>query len=83
MSEYDEAMHELSAAGHKAAKLAQSEEGAPEYELRELAAEIDCLLDHNCSRKDMADAKALYEGARQAGLVPGDVQFVSVRGTVK
>lgn len=71
---YLDAMHDLSAAAHKAAKLADSEDGAPYHALRELAAEVDCLMDHNCTRKEMADAKALYQGARQAGLVGGDAQ---------
>ena len=38
-------------------------------ECAEIAAEIDCLIDHNCTRAEFRDAKALYEGAKAAGLV--------------
>lgn len=44
------------------------EDGAPVHALREIAAEIDCLIDHNCTRAELRDAKALYEGAKAAGL---------------
>lgn len=69
MSEYMDAMHELNDAVYKAVRAADNEDGAPVAALRELAAEIDCLIDHNCTRKEFNDMKDLYEGARQAGLV--------------
>lgn len=66
---YDEAMQELSSLAHKATRLAASHDGAPYHELRELTAEIDCLIDHNCTRAEIRDAEALYRGAKLAGLV--------------
>jgi len=65
---YNEAMAELNEAIYKAVRAADNEDGAPVHTLRELAAEIDCLIDHNCTRAEMRDAKALYDGAKLAGL---------------
>lgn len=65
---YNEAMQELSALAHKATRLAGSHDGAPYHALRELTAEVDCLIDHNCTRAELRDAKALYDGAKLAGL---------------
>jgi hypothetical protein len=65
---YREAMRALNDAVYDAVRAADSEDGAPVQALRELAAEVDCLIDHNCTRKELADATALWEGARQAGL---------------
>jgi hypothetical protein len=65
---YTEAMRTLNDAVYDAVRAADNEDGAPVWALRELAAEVDCLIDHNCTRKELADAKALWEGARQAGL---------------
>ena len=36
--------------------------------LKEIAADIDCLIDHGMTRRAFEDAKALYEGAKLAGL---------------
>jgi hypothetical protein len=65
---YDEAMHELQHAAYQAARLADSHDGAPVADIREIAAEVDSLIDHNCTRAEFKDAKALYEGAKLAGL---------------
>lgn len=65
---YDEAMTALNDAAYRAVRAANNHDGAPVHALREIAAEIDCLIDHNCTRQELADAKALYEGAKQAGL---------------
>lgn len=65
---YREAMRALNDAVYAAVRAADAEDGAPVQALRDLAAEIDCLIDHGCTRKELADAKALWEGARQAGL---------------
>jgi len=66
---YDEAMRVLNDAVYDAVRAANNEDGAPAHALREIAAEIDCLIDHGCTRAEMKDAKALYEGAKLAGLV--------------
>ena len=66
---YDEAMHELNEAVYRAARLADSHDGAPAHSLRELCAEIDCLIDHNCTRAELAAAEALYNGAKLAGMI--------------
>lgn len=65
---YREAMRTLNNAVYAAVRAADNEDGAPIEALRELAAEVDCLIDHNCTREELRDAKALWEGARQAGL---------------
>lgn len=69
MSKYMDAMHELNEAVYKAVRAADNEDGAPVSALRELAAEIDCLIDHGCTRRAFEDMKALYEGAKLAGMV--------------
>jgi len=66
---YDDAMIELNEAVYKAVRAADNEDGAPVEALKELAAEIDCLTDHNCTRSELNDAKRLYDGAKLAGLV--------------
>ena len=65
---YQEAMNQLNEAAYKALRLADSHDGAPVTALREIAAEIDSLIDHNCTRKEFADAVALQRGAKLAGL---------------
>lgn len=69
MTTYNEAMQALNDAVYKAVRAADNHDGAPVHHLRELAAEIDCLIDHNCSRKEFADHLALYKGAKLAGMV--------------
>ena len=65
---YAEAMAELNEAAYRAARLAGSTDGAPAHALRELAAEVDCLIDHNCTRAEYRDMESLYRGAKMAGL---------------
>lgn len=65
---YDDAMRDLNEAVYRAARLADSHDGAPAHALRELAAEVDCLIDHNCTRAEIKDAEAIYKGAKLAGL---------------
>ena len=65
---YDEAMVALNEAVYRAARLADSHDGAPAHALRDLAAEVDCLIDHNCTREEFADAERLYRGAVSAGM---------------
>jgi hypothetical protein len=50
-------------------RAAGNEDGAPVDALREIAAEIDSLIDHGVTRAEMRDMLALYEGAKLAGLV--------------
>lgn len=69
MTKYQDAMEELNEAIYAAVRAADNEDGAPVNVLREMAADIDCLIDHNCTRKEFADHKALYEGVKLAGLV--------------
>lgn len=68
MTKYQDAMDDLNEAVYAAVRAAGNEDGAPVGALREIAAEIDCLIDFNCTRKEFADQKALYEGAKLAGL---------------
>lgn len=65
---YDDAMEALNSAVYDAVRAANNEDGAPVAALREIAAEVDCLIDHNCTRAELRDAQALYEGAKLAGL---------------
>jgi len=69
MSDYHDAMTDLNYAIYKAIRAADNEDGAPVKALRDLAAEIDCLIDHNCTQKEFEAHKALYKGAKLAGLV--------------
>jgi len=69
MTEYNEALHELNDAIYRVIRLASNEDGAPVAALKEIAADIDCIIDHGMTRRAFEDAKALYEGAKLAGLV--------------
>jgi len=69
MTEYNEALHELNDAIYRVIRLASTEDGAPVAALKEIAADIDCIIDHGCTRRAFEDAKTLYEGAKLAGLV--------------
>lgn len=66
---YNEAMEALNEAVYAAVRAADNEDGAPVEALRELAAEVDSLIDHRMTRAEMNDARRLYEGTRQAGMV--------------
>jgi hypothetical protein len=57
------------AAAYAALRAAGNEDGAPVDALREIAAEIDSLIDHGVTRAEMRDMLALYKGAKLAGLV--------------
>ena len=65
---YDDAMHALNTAVYVAVKAALNEDGAPVESLKLIARDIDCLVDHRCTWAEMQDARALYEGAKLAGL---------------
>ena len=66
---YDEAMTALNDAIYDAVRAANNHDGAPVEALREIASDIDCLIDTGLTRRAFNDMKALYEGVRQAGLV--------------
>lgn len=66
---YRETMDDLNAAAYAALRAAGNEDGAPVDALREIAAEIDSLIDHGVTRAEMQDMLALYKGAKLAGLV--------------
>ncbi|WP_296432982.1 hypothetical protein [Yoonia sp.] len=65
---YDEAMTALNDAIYVAVRAANNEDGAPAEALRKMAADVDSLIDHRCTVAEMRDARALYEGAKLAGL---------------
>jgi hypothetical protein len=67
---YQEAMQALNDAAYAAVRAAVNEDGAPYDALREIAAEVDHLIDHNCTRAELDDALALYLGMKQAGMTP-------------
>lgn len=66
---YEEAMSALNDAIYDAVRAADNHDGAPVEALREIAADIDSIIDHGVTRRAFNDMKALYEGARQAGMV--------------
>ena len=65
---YDDAMTALNDAIYTAVRAANNEDGAPVEALRRMAADVDSLIDHRCTVAEMRDAKALYDGAKLAGL---------------
>jgi len=65
---YDEAMTALNDAIYVAVRAANNDDGAPAEALRKMAADVDSLIDHRCTVAEMRDARALYEGAKLAGL---------------
>ena len=69
MTDYLEALHELNDAICKTVRAAANEDGAPVAALKEIAADIDCIIDHGMTRRAFEDAKRLYDGAKLAGLV--------------
>lgn len=66
---YRDLMEDLNAVVYAALRAAMNEDGAPVEALREIAAEIDSLIDHGVTRAEMRDMLALYKGAKLAGLV--------------
>lgn len=66
---YGDAMSNLNDAIYAAIRAADNHDGAPVEALRKIASEIDCIIDHNCTRAELADAEALYKGAKLAGLI--------------
>jgi len=66
---YHDAMAELNEAIYAAVRAADNHDGAPVEALKRIASDIDCLIDHNCTRAEFKDAHALYMGAKLAGLV--------------
>jgi hypothetical protein len=66
---YKKAMEDLNLAAYAALRAAGNEDGAPVDALREIAAEIDSLIDHGVTLAEMQDMLALYKGAKLAGLV--------------
>jgi hypothetical protein len=66
---YQETMADLNAAAYAALRAALNEDGAPVNALREIAAEIDSLIDHGVPRAEMRNMLALYKGAKLSGLV--------------
>ena len=79
---YDDAMTKLVVkatdaylAAMAAFEAAENEDGMPAQEilrirqrLATLLLDVQCLIDHRCTREQMRDAEALYKGAKLAGL---------------
>jgi len=65
---YDDAMTALNDAVYDAVKAAANEDGAPVDALKRVARDVDFLIDHNATYAEFMDAKAIYEGAKLAGL---------------
>ena len=66
---YEEAMRALNEAVYTALRVARIEEGAPVDALRDIAAEVDSLIDHGTTRSEVRRMHALYLGSKAAGLV--------------
>jgi len=60
---YNEAMKALNEAVYTAVRVAGSEDGAPVAALRDLAAEVDSLIDHGATRAEVRSMRALYQAA--------------------
>jgi len=69
MTEYHEALHELNDAIYRVIRSADNEEDAPVAALKEIAADIDCIIDHGMTRQAFEDAKTLCEVAKMTGVV--------------
>lgn len=67
--EYDDAMYDLNEAIYRAVRAADNEDGAPVEALRLIARDIDSLISYGVTYAEMQSQKALYEGAKLAGLV--------------
>ena len=65
---YEEAMHKLNDAIYVAVRAADNEDGAPVEALRLIAADIDSLIDCGMTCAEYRNTKALYDGAKLAGL---------------
>ena len=63
---YKDAMKNLNDAVYAAIKAGNAERQNVS-ELREMAAEIDHLIDHGCTREEMRNRKIAEGAARQAG----------------
>ena len=68
MITYTDAMAALNEAVYVALRAAGSEEGAPVDALRDLAAEVDSLIDHGATTAEVRRMHALYLGVKAAGL---------------
>lgn len=65
---YQKAMEDLNVAAYAAVRAAVVEFGAPVDALRDLAAEIDSLIDHGATRAEMKRLAAGGDIAKLAGL---------------
>ena len=65
---YDDAMTALNDTVYAAVRAADNEDGAPVAALKLIARDVDCLIDHRCTWAEFQEAKALYEGAKRAGI---------------
>lgn len=63
---YKEAMKQLNLAVYDAIR-AGNREGRSVTALREMAADIDHLIDHDCTREDMRNRKIAEGAVKQAG----------------
>lgn len=68
---YNDAMLTLSGAAQDAIDAADNEDGAPVDALKLIARDIDSIIAYGSTWAEVQDAKALYEGAKQAGLPGG------------
>lgn len=66
---YDKAMRALNEAIYDAVRAANNEDGAPVDALREIAADIDCLVDHGVTRAELRNMQLLYSAEKRAGLL--------------
>lgn len=66
---YREAMTALNTAIYDAVRAANNHDGAPVEAIKEMAADIDSLIDTGLTRRAFNDMRALHEGAKLAGMV--------------
>jgi hypothetical protein len=65
---YDEAMKNLNVAVYDAVRAANNTDGAPVEALKLIARDIDSVIDHGVTWAEMQSIRALYKGAKLAGL---------------
>ena len=71
---YEDAMDELLITAERAHKAADNEDGAPVHDLRDMVADIKCLIDHRATVKEFEYHKRLYEASKTPTNIESDLR---------
>ena len=63
---YDEAITALNDAAYAAIRAAKNEDGALVEALRQIAADVDCMIDHGCTVAELERVNAERAGQKWA-----------------